>query len=179
MSLPFVNDQVIQMMAGMVSKYIEDQRARYEPAAHPLAAGEIQHFAAYFPAPTLDRARLAPAVPRIKNPDFYLQLRVMGIKNLPSFEDVAAITFVDVIVHNQPLTPAITFHELVHVEQYRQMGLEEFSRRYLKGFLKGGSYEQIPLEKHARELEERYVADAGRPFSVESEVREAVAAGLV
>ena len=103
----------------------------------------------------------------------------MGIKNLPSFEEVAAITFIDVVVHNAPLTDAITFHELVHVEQYRQLGLEEFSHRYIKGFLKGGSYEQIPLEKHARELEQRYSAEPDRPFSVETEVREAIAAGLV
>ena len=33
---------------------------------------------------------------------------------------MAAMTFLDVIVSNVPLTDSILFHELVHCEQYRK-----------------------------------------------------------
>ncbi len=39
-------------------------------------------------------------------------------------------------------SPAVgfLFHELVHVEQYRQLGVPRFSELYVRGFLSGGRY---------------------------------------
>ena len=64
----------------------------------------------------------------------------------------------------------VLFHELVHVVQFRLLGVREFSRQYVEGFLKSGSYEGIPLEVCAYELEARFEMSA-RPFAVEDEVR--------
>lgn len=45
-----------------------------------------------------------------------------------------------------------------------------FAELYVRGFLFGGSYEAIPLERNAYELAERYTGNRLRPFSVADEV---------
>jgi hypothetical protein len=101
----------------------------------------------------------------------YAMAKMMGIRNLPDFADMAAITFVDVIVSHQEFTDALLFHELVHVVQYSQMDMKEFAMRFINGFIQGGSYEEIPLEKNAHALEERFSGNRNAPFSVEDEVK--------
>ena len=71
----------------------------------------------------------------------------------------------------------LLFHELVHVEQYRQLGIPRFSELYVRGFLNGGSYEAIPLEVNAYSFEDRFRRDPQRGFSVEAEVTQWLAEG--
>jgi len=66
---------------------------------------------------------------------------------------------------------------LVHVEQYRQLGVPRFAGLYVRGFLNGGGYDGIPLEMNAYELGGRFEADPARKFSVEEEVTAWVKAG--
>jgi hypothetical protein len=68
---------------------------------------------------------------------------------------MVGITFQDVVVHVEPLTTPLLFHELIHAVQYKHLGLSGFAKHYGHGFLTGGSYEEIPLEKQAYGLEER------------------------
>jgi hypothetical protein len=86
-------------------------------------------------------------------------------------ERMAAITFNQVIVSAEPMSLRVLFHELVHVEQYRQLKVNGFARLYVRGFLRTGAYEQIPLERHAYEMDEQYAANPARTFSVRDEVR--------
>ena len=65
----------------------------------------------------------------------------------------------------------------MHVVQYRALGLERFARLYVEGFLRGGSYEAIPLEQQAYALGERFEDERERRFSVEADVRERSDAG--
>jgi len=102
----------------------------------------------------------------------YSMAKMMGINNLPDFSGMAAITFVDVIVSHEDFTDALLFHELAHVSQYAQMDLKEFAARFVNGFIQGGSYEEIPLEKQAHALEARFSQNATQVFSVEDEVRQ-------
>ena len=37
-----------------------------------------------------------------------------------------------------------------------QMDLKEFAARFVNGFIQGGSYEEVPLEKMAHALEDRF-----------------------
>ena len=97
--------------------------------------------------------------------------KMMGIRNVPSFSDVDAVTFIDVIVSHEEFSDRLLFHELVHAAQYAQMGTKDFASRYVKGFLNGGTYEGIPLEKNASELEERFSANE-EAFSVADEIRD-------
>lgn len=106
---------------------------------------------------------------RVANPDFYPMLRGLGFNNLPDQSTMGAITFCDVVVSHEPFTDGLLFHELVHVEQYRQLGIPRFSELYVSGFLSGGSYEAIPLEVNAYTLGGRFESDPQRAFSVENE----------
>jgi hypothetical protein len=83
-----------------------------------------------------------------------------------------AITFVDVIVAHQEFTDALLFHELVHVTQFAQINLKEFAARFVNGFIRGGSFEDVPLEKIAHALESRFSRNAAETFSVDEEVRQ-------
>ena len=67
--------------------------------------------------------------------------------------------------------PRLLVQELVHVVQYEKLGLADFAAKYVRGFLSGGSYEAIPLEMNAYELEARFAAATMNPFSVEAEVQ--------
>jgi hypothetical protein len=81
------------------------------------------------------------------------------------------------VVSHEEFSDELLFHELVHVVQYAQLGSKEFSVRYVNGFIKSGSYEGIPLEKQAHELDARFSADKNQPFSVAEEVRSWIEAG--
>jgi hypothetical protein len=98
-------------------------------------------------------------------------LKSLGFNNLPDQSTMGAITFCDVVVSHEPFSNGLLFHELVHVEQYRQLGISRFSELYVQGFLNGGSYEAIPLEVNAYTLGGRFEFDPQRLFSVENEVR--------
>jgi hypothetical protein len=83
---------------------------------------------------------------------------------------MAAITFSDTVVAHGPFTNELLFHELVHVEQYRQLGVNDFSSLYVRGFLSGGGYDGIPLERNAYMLGARYEKNPARRFAVTDEV---------
>lgn len=80
---------------------------------------------------------------------FYPMLRSLGFNNLPDQSAIAAITFCDVVISHEPFSNGLLFHEFVHVEQYRQLGIPRFSELYVRGFLNGDSYEAIPLDVNA------------------------------
>jgi hypothetical protein len=90
---------------------------------------------------------------------------------------MAAITFVDTIVSHESFTNELLFHELVHVVQYEKLGLADIAHKYVRGFLGGGSYEVIPLEVNAHQLETRVAAAPAGPLSVEAEVQAWIEAG--
>jgi hypothetical protein len=90
-------------------------------------------------------------------------------------EATAAITFNHVIAHFGSLSLRTLFHELVHVEQYKQLGVRNFAKLYVRGFLRTGAYRGIPLEVHAYELDGRYAANPALRFRVRDEVRRWIA----
>jgi hypothetical protein len=114
---------------------------------------------------------------RVPNPDFYPMLRSLGFNNLPDQSGMGAITFCDVAVSHEPFSESLLFHELVHVEQYRQLGIPRFAELYVRGFLNGGSYEAIPLEVNAYALEDRFRCEPCKSFSVQEEVSQWAAEG--
>ena len=88
----------------------------------------------------LERIRvLQPGQERVPNPPFYEDLEKLGFTGLPDFTTMAAITFDDVVVFHDPLTPQLIFHEMVHVLQYRLLGIEEFARLYVRGICKAAT----------------------------------------
>jgi len=163
---------MVSQLASMVESYISDSRKKYAPQAIPLTDAQRSTMQPFFSAPILDSARLCVLRgTRVSNPSMYAMAKMMGIRNLPDFAAMTAITFVDVIVSHQEFTDALLFHELVHVAQYAQMDMKEFAASFVNGFIQGGSYEEIPLEKIAHALEDRFSQNA-TVFSVEDEVQQ-------
>ncbi len=133
------------------------------PQAVPLTDAQRNAMQPFFSPAVLDSARLCVLRgTRVRTRPMYAMAKMMGIRNLPDFAAMTAITFVDVIVSHQEFTDALLFHELVHVVQYAQMDLKEFAARFVNGFIQGGSYEEVPLEKMAHALEDRFSQNAAR-----------------
>jgi hypothetical protein len=171
MSMPVLPPALIAQLSALVAQYISTQRAKYRFTAAPLSDQQKATMAGFFQPELLDDARLLVLRgERVANPDFYPMLRNLGFTNLPDQSEMAAITFSDTVVAHVPFDLDLLFHELVHVEQYRQLGIEAFADLYVRGFLNGGSYEQIPLELNAYQLGARYAHDRARISSVADDV---------
>lgn len=174
MFLPNISVAQMEWVIQQVAAYIERQRQTYGCRGVALDPSQMAAMCSFFPASTLDAARLAVlAGDRVSNPPFYGDLVRMGFGagSLPDFGGMAAITFVDTVVSHESFTDRLLFHELVHVVQYQKLGLEGFAVRYVSGFLGGGAYEAIPLEINAHELDARFAAAPTRAFSVADEVQ--------
>ncbi len=71
-----------------------------------------------------------------------------------------------------------TSDELIHVVQYRLLGIDEFVHQHVNGWIAGRDlfpgqqtrYRNIPLERIAFDLQETYMASHAT-FSVEASVR--------
>jgi hypothetical protein len=173
MDLKNLPPAMVSQLANMVEDYVTSSRKKYAPQAVPLTDAQRTAMQPFFSAAVLDSARLCVLRgTRVPNPSMYSMAKMMGIRNLPDFAGMAAITFVDVIVSHEEFTDALLFHELVHVVQYAQLELKEFAARFVNGFIQGGSYEEIPLEKQAHALESRFSQGGDVSFSVDDEVRQ-------
>ena len=170
-------DQIVQV-SELVAGYISAQREKYAPRAVPLSAQQRAPLEPFFAREVIDSVRmLVLEGERVPNPDFYPMLTSLGFNNLPDQSTMTAITFSDVVVAHEAFSNGLLFHELVHVEQYRQLGVQRFSDLYVGGFLNGGTYEAIPLEVNAYTLGGRFEQNPANRFSVEDEVRRWIAEG--
>ncbi len=138
-SLP---EQLIEQLAALVAQYISGQRNAFQAKALPIGPEHKAILQPFFPDDVLHSVLVTRG--RAAEPSFYTQLRTMGIRNAPPFSGMAGVTFQDVIVHVDALTLPLLFHELVHAVQYKHLGLQGFADAYVRGFLTGGSYEEIP-----------------------------------
>jgi hypothetical protein len=174
MPLPKLDTAQIEGIVQEVAAYIEGNRNGYLPQSVPLNGTQRLTMQPFFPTYALDSTQLVVLTgSRVNNPPFYAGLVKMGFEppSLPDFSEMAAITFVDTVVSHEPFTARLLFHELVHVVQYEKLGLPEFAAKYVRGFLNGGSYEAIPLERNAYELDARFAAAPTKAFSVADEVQ--------
>jgi hypothetical protein len=154
-------------------RWLHRCRTRHRAAAAPIPDEALQTLAPFFPAETLAAARLA-IVPRIPLSRILRLARRFGISAVDA-DRLLGITYLDTIVvpeHRAVPVPLSTlFHELVHVEQARQLGVRGFVERYIRGWLENGrKYAAIPLEKDAYALERRFRAKPDESFDVGVEV---------
>lgn len=165
------------LFSYFAARYIERHAIEHRRNARKLTVREHDAMAAFFPADLLHRARIATPMQTLQPPRIQKLATIFGMETLLTPEATAAITFNHVIAHFGPLSLRTLFHELVHVEQYKQLGVRRFARLYVRGFLWTGAYESISLEVQAYELEGRYAANPALRFNVRDEVRRWIVEG--
>jgi hypothetical protein len=147
-----------------------------EVRADPLPNCWKKRLRPYFEDADLDRARIIIADPLpISAPPFVGMVRKLGFR-FPDVKLVSGITFDTVIALRERPDANALFHELVHLVQYRALGVHEFARQYVRGFLGTHSYDEIPLERCAYNLEARFMM-CNEVFNVGEEVRRRIDAG--
>ena len=155
-------------------EWVRAQRESLRPGAFALPQPEGGLIAPFFKPETLASVRFRH-VPVIENPAFFGFLEEAGDVPL-DFSRMAGVTFVDTVVLSDAFVEekdllSLLFHECVHVAQYRLLGVEEFLRRYVEGWISNGmDYFAIPLERDAYELERQFRFARHRPFAVEDAV---------
>jgi hypothetical protein len=153
-------------------RWITGQRNKHRLHSSPLNEEFIESLRRYFREATLGRAQIR-LVPEIENPLFYKSLMKTGITGLVDFRQMAGITFDDTVLINKSYSGiqpplSLVFHELVHVAQFGLLGVGEFARQYVRGWVENGfSYDSIPLEREAYELQQRFERSPHSNFSVE------------
>lgn len=171
MSTPSLDPGSVQLISSFVAGHIEEQRDLYKIRATPLSSEQKALLLGFFRDSLLDATRtIVLTNERLSNPGFFSMARSLGISDLPDFSSVEAVTFEDVVVSHEPFSRGLLFHELVHVEQYRQLGVSKFAELYVRGFLFKGGYDGIPLERNAYELGDRFENAPSHVFSVEDSV---------
>ncbi len=151
-----------------MARYIETQRDRLAQSAVPLPEVSKLRLRQHFSDADLERVRIGQADPLpVPDPPFYAVLRLLRL-DVPQPSLVEAITFGHVIAAREVMSLALLFHEMVHVVQYRLLGMTRFSRLYVRDFFGAGGYHAIPLERCAFDLEQRFKAE--EPFDVEAEI---------
>lgn len=179
MKMPNLPPFLVTWLAGLVARYISNRRVKYRPAAEPLSREQKAAMKGFFTSELLDETRLLVLTEeRVVNPHFYPVLRALGFINLPDQSTMTAITFSDTVVSHMAFTDDLLFHELVHVEQYRQLGVPKFAKLYVRGFLNGGGYDGIPLEHNAYLLGDQFEGNPSNLFSVAESVSAWISEGL-
>ena len=169
-------EQLLDYLVQNGQAWILEQRILHRPEAVLLNQQARSDLEPFFDGKLLDLARFK-TVPGIANPGFYRELEEMGQQAPLDFTVMHGITFQDTVLLSKRYMQSdgfplrLFFHELVHVVQYRCLGVDEFVRRYVTGWAENGyDYFKIPLERDAYGLEERFDKNPTQPFSVEEEV---------
>ena len=160
---------LLPVISFLTAQYIARQRRHLLPLGQSIAPEFVRRLSGFFPESVLQETRVVET--QVPSPSFYPLVRRLGIGEFPEMSAIGAITFVDLIAYPERLGIHTLFHELVHVMQYRLLGLRRFSRNYVRGFVNGGGYDGIPLERQAYELEEKFSQNPRDCFSVEDDVK--------
>jgi len=116
---------MVEALAPLLASWIASERdAAKAQGVEPIPASIRAALAGYVPAPVLDRVRWREGASELSMP-----------QNVIRFGDTPAVTLDDVIVFRERRTaledPTIWAHELKHVMQFAEWGIDSFSARYL------------------------------------------------
>lgn len=130
----------LQVAALPLAAAIHSARERFKDKAKPIPQDVKGALQGKFPKATLDRAKYAVGTIEITLPNFLNRVAIGNNEN-------HAVTVDDIIVfYNQPDTflgdTCHWIHELVHVDQFRRWGVEEFAWKFVNDY---------PVEKEANQ----------------------------
>ena len=120
-----LSGEAARVASGPLHKWLLQERAAAEArGVEPIPAAMRPRLAPYFTADLLDSVRY-----RVGGSD-----ELGAASTMLQNSDIQAVTLIDIIVFRTPEGAAddvaLWAHELVHVQQYREWGVEEFARRY-------------------------------------------------
>ena len=160
-----MTEQQFRAVYPLISGWIRQTLAEHASAARPVASLGFKRLPHYYDEPMLTSTKVV-FVPKVPVPP----LSALGLDRFSDFErmDAAGITYLDTyfVRADQSHSESLHFHELVHVIQWRLLGLEKFLAFYADGLERFG-YRKSPLEVMAYNLQDRFEREAQR-FSVEA-----------
>jgi len=166
------NENRVAEAADRLARYLREQRQQYFSTGEPLAEEHRHVVAPFFSAPVFEKVRFVHLEgSRVPNPSFFDEARALGLSNLPDFSHMHSLTFDDVVVFQEKISPRPLFHALVHAVQFDVLGLRRYAELFVRSFLRTRSYITVPLEAHAFTLESKFASGESEPFSVEEKVR--------
>lgn len=167
-----ITEERIARDVERLAHYLHQQREAFLPDSRPLSEELGQAVAPFFSADLLGKIRTVTLEgTRLATPPLFAEVRALGFTNLPDFTHMRSVTFEDVAVFHEPITPNPLFHALVHAVQVEVLGLRRYAELFIRAFIRTRSHVTVPLETHALILESKYTADLAAPFSVEEKVR--------
>lgn len=153
--------------------YLRTERERFWQQGRHLNDNSKALLCRYFSRELLDKVRVVALIgSRLANPPAFSQARSQGIANLPDLAHQSSVSFLDVVVFNEPMTDRQLFHSLVHVAQVHVLGARLFTELFVRGVVRMRSYPLAPMKAQAFELDTRFAANPEAAFSVEGVIRE-------
>jgi hypothetical protein len=163
-----MNLEKLSSKLPLITGWIDQTLAEHAALAQTVADFDFVRLPHFFSANLLARTKVV-AVARVPVPP----LTAMGLPEFSAFEkgDYAGIAFKDTYFLQiaQATNESTHFHELVHVLQWADLGVERFLLAYAAG-LEANGYRNSPLEAMAWELQD-YFDRSGQPGDVEGLVR--------
>ena len=146
--------------------------AKYEAHMEPVAAAQFERIERYYPQDLLHRVKRV-IVDRCPVPP----LANTGIAKLAEIEnwDIKGIPWDNTIFIRRDLKDwdAVHFHELLHVVQWKQLGIERYLTAWAVGTFTVG-YRDNPLEEMAFRHQSRFESEE-KSYDVVREVTEEIA----
>lgn len=156
--------QRLQRALPQVEQWIDTLHARHLRESTRVSDAGLPRLAASFPTALLGATRVA-SVATIPFPP----VSAYGLPEFQAMADMpmAGITFRDMyFVHPSYSSEGVHFHEMIHVVQWKTLGVRPFLLTYALGILQNG-YEQSPLEAIAFESQARF--EEGNAMSLVAE----------
>ncbi|HKV26101.1 MAG TPA: hypothetical protein VJN93_16015 [Candidatus Acidoferrum sp.] len=168
-----LSEAVIQKAITGSLAYLRAERERFWQQGRHLNDNSKASLGRYFSRELLEKARAVALIGcRLANPPAFSQARSLGIANLPDLAHQSSVSFLDVVVFNEPMTDRQVFHSLVHVAQVHVLGARLFTELFVRGVVRMRSYPLAPMKAQAFELDTRFASKPDSGFSVEAEIRE-------
>lgn len=161
--------QVLAAIAD-IAAYMSEQRDKYRPMGEPLDAQHLQMMSSFFSPSLLSRVRTVELA-KLGLGRLEIKRQANSYHHLLELTHMASVTFEDVVVFNEALSPRSLFHALVHAVQFQLLGLPRYTELFVRAFVATRWRFNVPLEAHAFELESRFAANPQQAFFVEDEVR--------
>ncbi len=160
--------------------WLSEWRERLRPQSVSIAEADKEYLAAYFRETTIDHVTYAVDEEMPNPPAFEAMAREGGAMPLNLSANANGIPFIDTILISRRSSEhdawrrQCLFHEMVHIVQFDQLGLDRWAELYVSGSAAFGyRYMKNPMELDCQVLEHQYYAN-GILISVEEFIRSRV-----